>query len=180
MTRTLLSRLRRFGRRQDGTATIEFVILFPVFMVLTVSAVEMGILTLRQVMLERGIDITVRALRVGTMVNPTFGEVKAAICSSAQIIPNCSAVLHLALTPISTADWAVPEDGITCVDRNDDIDPLINAAQIDSGERNEFMLMRACSVFDPMFPTYGLGPHLPTDESGGYRLIASTSFVNEP
>jgi hypothetical protein len=180
MIRALAKRLRRFRRRDDGTATIEFVILFPVFMVLTVSAVEMGILTLRQVMLERGIDITVRALRIGTMSNPTFGQVKQAICANALIIPNCVNVLHLELTPISTSAWAVPAASVSCVDRTEDIDPLINVEQIDSGERNEFMLMRACSVFDPMFPNYGLGPKLPVDSSGGYRLIASTSFVNEP
>jgi hypothetical protein len=180
MTRSLISRLRRFSRRQTGTATVEFVILFPIFISLAVSAVEMGILTLRQVMLERGIDLTVRSLRIGTMVNPTFGEVKTAICDNAMIIPNCIDVLHLELTPISTDSWTVPTVGVTCVNRTEDIDPLINANQINSGARNEFMLMRACSVFDPMFPNYGLGPKLPTDESGGYRLIASTSFVNEP
>ena len=180
MIRFLRARLGRFARAGEGTATVEFVILFPIFMVLTVSAVEMGILTLRQVMLERGIDLTVRLLRIGTMVDPTFGEVKAAICENALIIPNCMDVLSLELTPISTDTWAVPAGDTACVDRTEDIDPLINATQLDSGERNEFMLMRACSVFDPMFPTYGLGPSLPKDASGGYRLIASTSFVNEP
>jgi hypothetical protein len=180
MTRSFLSRLRRFRRRQSGSATVEFVILFPIFISLAVSAVEMGILTLRQVMLERGIDITVRALRIGTMVDPQFGEVKSAICASAMIIPNCVDVLHLELTPISLTDWAVPSTQVECVDRTEEMDPLINLEQISSGERNEFMLMRACAVFDPMFPNYGLGPKLPLDDSGGYMLIASTSFVNEP
>lgn len=177
MIRSLLARLRRAVRRDDGNATIEFVIIFPVFMVLTVAGIEMGILTLRQVMLERGVDITVRSLRIGLMDNPTFESVRAEICRNSLIIPNCADVLHLELTPISTDTWAVPTAAVTCVDRTDDVDPIVNFSQ---GQRNEFMLLRACSVFDPMFPNFGLGPELPLDSSGGYRLIASTSFVNEP
>jgi hypothetical protein len=31
-----------------------------------------------------------------------------------------------------------------------------------------------------MFPATGLGVHLPRDASGGYALIATSAFVNEP
>ncbi|MCR8723678.1 TadE/TadG family type IV pilus assembly protein [Frigidibacter sp. ROC022] len=172
-----LRNLRRLARREDGTATIEFVILFPIFMILAVTGVEMGVLTLRQVMLERGVDITVRALRVGSMTDPTFESVRDAICANSLIIPDCAETLHLELTPISTDNFTVPETAVTCVDRTHEVEPIVNFTQ---GQRNAFMLLRACAVFDPMFPTYGLGPDLPTDASGGYRIIASTSFVNEP
>jgi hypothetical protein len=87
-------------------------------------------------------------------------------------------VIHVELTPISTADWVVPSpDSIQCVDRTHKVDPIVNFTQ---GQRNEFMLLRACAVFDPMFPTYGIGSKLPVDSSGAYHLIASTAFVNEP
>lgn len=177
MMRDTIRRLGRFLRREDGTATIEFILLFPVFMMLTVTGVEMGVLSLRQVMLERGVDMTVRDLRVGSMTDPTFAKVRASICDNAKIIPNCTSSLHLELRPISTADWAVPATAATCVDRTSEIAPIV---EFTPGLRNAFMLMRACSVFDPLFPTFGLAPHLPLDASGGYRIIASTSFVNEP
>ena len=177
MIRALRRWLGRLARAEDGTATIEFVLIFPVFMVLTVTGIEMGVLTLRQVMLERGVDITVRALRVGSMQEPTFDKVKTAICRASLIIPDCSDTVHLELTPISTDSWAVPSGQVSCVDRSSEIDPIVNFVP---GMRNEFMLLRACAVFSPMFPTFGLAPKLPLDASGGYRLIASTSFVNEP
>ena len=176
MTRAL-RRLALALRREDGTATIEFVILFPIFIVLMVTGVEMGVLTLRQVMLERGVDITVRALRVGAMTNPDFNKVKTSICNNSLIIPNCASVVHLELTPVSTATWSVPTGVTSCVDRTGQVAPVVN---FDPGQRNEFMLIRACAVFNPMFPTFGLAPKLPIDGSGGYHLIASTSFVNEP
>ena len=43
--------LRRFRRREDGNPTVEFVVVFPVFMILMVSAVESGLLMTRQMML---------------------------------------------------------------------------------------------------------------------------------
>lgn len=177
MIRATLRRLRQLWRREDGTATIEFLILFPVFIVLTVTGVEMGVLGLRQVMLERGVDITVRALRIGSLTNPTFVKVRDSICANSLIIPNCAESVHLELQPISTASWAVPTTAVTCVDRTHEIEPIVNFA---SGQRNAFMLLRACSVFDPMFPNFGLSPRLPLDSSGGYRIVASTAFVNEP
>ena len=173
----LVKRLRRFWRRDQGTATVEFAILFPVFAILLVTGVEMSVLTLRQVMLERGIDLTVRQLRVGSMNNPSFQAVRQEICDNALIIPDCTSVLHLELTTISSDDWDVPTTDTTCVDRDSDIEPVVNFTP---GQRNAYMLMRACAVFDPMFPNFGLSPDLPLDASGGYRLIASTSFVNEP
>jgi hypothetical protein len=176
IARGLRRLVRRFAR-EEGTATVEFVILFPVFMVLTVSAIEMGVLTLRQAMIERGVDLTVRNLRVGTWHDPSADDVKHAICNGAAIIPNCLNVIHLELRPISTTTWQVPSAAPTCVDRTSDVKPVVNYTP---GKRNELMLLRACVVVSPMFAHYGLAANLPLDSSGGYHLIASTAFVNEP
>ena len=42
------------------------------------------------------------------------------------------------------------------------------------------MLVRACAIFDPIFPITGMGLNLPLDASGAYQLAASSAFVNEP
>jgi len=42
------------------------------------------------------------------------------------------------------------------------------------------MLMRLCAVVDPAFPGIGVGRSMPKDASGGYQIIATTAFVNEP
>ncbi|MCR8723675.1 TadE/TadG family type IV pilus assembly protein [Frigidibacter sp. ROC022] len=168
--------LRRF-RREEGTATIEFVILFPVFIVLMISGIEAGVLMTRQMMLERGLDLTMRSLRLGTVANPTHDNVKALICKNSMIIPNCENVVQLELREVDTTAWNVPLEGNNCVDRTAEIDPVIN---FNPGERNKLMMVRACAVFDPMFPATGLAVHLPRDASGGYRLIATSAFVNEP
>jgi len=164
-------------RRDEGTATIEFVILFPVFIVIMVSGIEAGMLMTRQMMLERGLDITMRQLRLGAIANPTHDEVRKLICRNARIIPDCERVVQLELREVDTATFAVPLAGNQCIDRTAKIDPVID---FNPGARNELMMVRACAVFDPMFPATGLGADLPKDASGGYRLIATSAFVNEP
>ena len=55
----------RKAKEEDGTATIPFVIFLPFFLILVVSSLEMGLLMVRHVMLERGLDMAVRGLRLG-------------------------------------------------------------------------------------------------------------------
>ena len=42
------------------------------------------------------------------------------------------------------------------------------------------MILRACSLFDPFFPTTGLGASIPKRSGGAYALISLTSYVVEP
>jgi hypothetical protein len=178
MTR-LRARLSGFRRADPGTATIEFCILFPVFMMLIISGVETGVLMSRQLMLERGLDLTMRAVRLGSMGNPTHDAVRDDICKNAVIIPNCEQSLMLEMAEVDTADWMVPLAGNRCIDRTADIN-VPDEPNFTAGERNKLMMVRACSVFDPMFPGAGIGARLPRDASGGYRLMATSGFMNEP
>jgi len=41
-------------------------------------------------------------------------------------------------------------------------------------------LIRVCAVFKPVFPSTKLGIRLARDELGGYALVASSAYVNEP
>ncbi len=177
MIRAISRTLRRFGRRDAGSATVEFVILFPVFIVLMISGIEAGVLMTRQMMLERGLDITMRALRLDQIPNPTHDKVKAMICQHAVIIPDCENVVQLELSRVDTTTFEMPLGSRQCVDRTGNIAPVITFT---AGARSELMMVRACAVFDPMFPATGLGLHLPRDASGGYALIATSGFVNEP
>ena len=177
MIRAFRQALAAFRRGDRGTATIEFVILFPVFIILMVSGIEAGMLLTRQMMLERGLDLTMRQVRLGEWESPTHDQVKASICRNALIIPHCMDVVQLELREVDTLAWNVPLQGDNCIDRTARIEPVLNFTQ---GGRNRLMMVRACAIFDPMFPATGLALDLPKDASGGYRLIATSAFVNEP
>ncbi len=170
--------MHQFWRAETGTATIEFVIVFPVFITIFVSAFEAGLLKTRHVMLERSVDLAVRQLRLGTWVPPTHQELKQEICDHANIIPDCMNVMLLELRPVSTQTWSPLAEATSCVDRAEEIAPVTD---FDGGQQNEMMLVRVCVIVDPFFPYTGLGLTLPEhDQTGGYALVSTSAFVNEP
>ncbi len=181
MTRPLMARLRailrRAARDEDGTATIPFVILFPAFMVIVLSSIEMGILTVRQVMLERGLDLTVRNLRLGVWTNPTHTQIKRAVCNATGLIPDCMNSLLVELQPVNKTTWQPLNPRATCVDKSLPIQPLTT---FNPGGSDEMMLIRACVKVKPMAPLTGLGMQLQKDASGEYAIVSTSAFVNEP
>jgi hypothetical protein len=48
-----------------------------------------------------------------------------------------------------------------------------------TGGQNQLMLVKACAIFNPIFPSTGLGLQLVRDD-GGYAVTAFSAFVNEP
>lgn len=177
MMNRLRSWLGRKAREEDGTATIPFLIFLPFFLVLVVSSLEMGLLMVRHVMLERAVDMTVRGLRLGTWTNPTHESIKREICNNAGLIPDCMNAVLVELRPVSKVTWEPLSSGPTCVDRAETVQPV---TEFNPGVGDDMMLIRACSKFDPIFPLTGAGFHLPKDNTGAYALVAATAFVNEP
>jgi hypothetical protein len=177
MTSLIRKVMRRFRRSEDGTATIEFVLVFPAFMILFVSAFEAGIMMTRQVMLERGLDMAVRSIRLGTAHDFTFNEVKTMICNGAGIIPNCMTNLKLEMQVVSPIAWVDIPRVADCVDVDE---PFLAARQFENGAENQIMVLRACSLFRPIFPGTGLGFQLPRKSGDNYALVSSSAFVMEP
>ncbi|MCI2398072.1 TadE/TadG family type IV pilus assembly protein [Aliiroseovarius subalbicans] len=173
----LLTRFAHRFRRDDGNATIEFVILFPAILMLFLSAFEVGIFLTRSVLLDRALDLNVRALRLGHLNPATHDELKRRVCEDSLIFQDCPNAVSLELRPISNSSWDLPMGRIPCVDRNEDIQP---AVEFNTGGDNEIMLVRACAVLDPFFGTTPFVINLPRDESGGMAIASMSTFVNEP
>lgn len=178
----LAKRLASTLRRDNGNATIEFALLFPAFITLFLVVVETGVLLTRGVMLDRAVDMSMRELRLGTLTPMTYIGLKNSICASSVIIPNCNSSLMLELRPISTTTWEPLSGDITCVNRAEAIDPMLEPEDPvwDTGVTNELMLVRVCAVFDPFFPTSGLAAQMTLDETGAYALVSMSAYVNEP
>lgn len=175
--RRLRSLLRRFAG-ENGSATIEFVILFPFFIGIFASAFEAAYVTMRQAMLDRAVDIVVRNVRLGVGGTPTHETLKRDICNTAGVIPDCMNSLHIEMELVSKSTWYVRTGAVQCVDRDEEVEPAINFT---AGNDNDVMLMTVCAVFKPMVPTTGLGLKLPKVNGGTYYGIVSiTAFSNEP
>jgi Flp pilus assembly protein TadG len=172
----LVRRLRTLARDTRANATVEFVIIVPILMVIVFSIYEAGWLMVRTAMLERGVDMAIRDLRLGAIPDPTHDAIKARVCDHAIVIKDCENVLILELTPFDLTA-GLPTNGAVCVDRSQEVQPVFT---FDPGQRSEIMFVRACAVVEPMFPMMGLGQAMIRQPTGDYAIVAHSAFANEP
>ncbi|WP_375691481.1 TadE/TadG family type IV pilus assembly protein [Pseudooceanicola sp. LIPI14-2-Ac024] len=179
MSIRLPRRLRRFLRREDGSmAVVEFAIMFPVVLTMFLSGVEMGIMTVRQTLLEHALNLAVRDLRIGTGAAVTHDSLRDRICGYAGMLPNCEDALRLELRATDLRNYTnTLSNEPDCLNRAEEINPVL---AFSNGQRSELMLMRACFIFTPIFPNIGFGYNAKKDDAGDIRLYATTAFVNEP
>ena len=74
MVRWARNKLRRFTRHDDGGMTIEFVILFPVLMIIFVSFLGFSMSFVRQSMILNHVNQVVRAYSVGFFADEAAAE----------------------------------------------------------------------------------------------------------
>ncbi|WP_323763275.1 TadE/TadG family type IV pilus assembly protein [Marinovum sp.] len=178
MRRILKRVTARFCRDEGGAAsTIEFAIIMPLFALFLGAMVELGWMNIRHAMLERGLDTTVREIRLATGFVPTYETIRDKICASAGIIPDCIATLRLEMKVVDPRAFTGIPDAAECQNSAEDPRPLRN---FQSGEDNDIMLLRACYKFEPIFPTTGLGGSLVKDAQGFTAIVSTSAFVQEP
>ena len=169
----------RARRDERGNATIEFVLWVPFFITLMLASLESGLMLVQRSMLERAMDLTIRDLRIATILNPTHEDLKTVLCNRVLIIPSCTYNLLLEMQVVDTTTWGLPPVGKTCVDRSlgDDLQPVTT---YQTGGKNDLVIMRACIKINPFFVTTGIGLQLRRDAAGMYALAATSAFANEP
>ncbi|MBU2867062.1 TadE/TadG family type IV pilus assembly protein [Pacificibacter marinus] len=178
---SILSRLKhttRFFAKDDcGSATMEFSVLFPIFVFILMGGYEIGYYTVSSTMLDRGLDMAVRDVRLGLMEDVDLPTLKNSVCRYATYIRNCEENIHIALEPVVASGFVIPSSYAECIDRAEDVTP---ATTFSDGDENELMLVRACVNIDPIFPTTWLGAQLESYEGSGIAMVSTAAFVNEP
>ena len=173
--------LRRLWRREDGTASIEFVVMFPVVTTIFMASVEAGYYMTRSVMLERGFDIVMRDFKLGKLGSVDHDDLRDRICEATPMLLDCQSELKIWMAPVNTATWNMPGEPAYCGDGGDGTLEVKEKGNINTGSANEIMLVRTCAVQHPFFPTTGIALDLRADSvSGGYQIAATTFVVNEP
>jgi len=168
----------RFGRR-DGMVSAEFVIMFPVAMLVFLVAGETTVVNLRKTDLDSALEATIRELRLGQIANPTVAELRSRICTRLGSPDGCTSDLTLELNVRSTALTTMTTPSLTamCVNRATDVDPVLT---FDPGVANDLVLVRACYVVDVYFET-SIGDLSVAEGVGDeHQLISTTAYVNEP
>ena len=169
--------VRRWLRREDGTATMEFVLVLPVIMMIFMASFESGLLMTRSIMLEQSVDMTMRELRLGHYPVITNRVLKTEICARTIIFPDCMNNIKIQMTRVSTASWNIPKEPDSCINRSEPAEAVVNYGAILD---NDLMVLRVCVTLQAMFPSTGIALKLPMDSGGGYGLVARTAFSIEP
>lgn len=172
--KTLLS---RFGRDEEGSATIEFTLYFTVLFTILAASVELGNINLRHAMLERAVEVAIRDIRLNTGDIPTYQEVRTKICEEATVLADCESNLMLEMKQVQPTNFeplpAVPD----CINAQQEPRPV---RQFDAGQDNDLMLVLACLKYNPVFPAAPLAAVINMDDEGYAKLIVQSAFVQEP
>lgn len=178
MIRPMTKFLRRFQKEEKGAALlIEFCIFVPLLFGAFLMAVEMGIYSMRQMYLDRGLDIAVRHIRLNTAAVHSHDNIKDIICDNAGWLENCDETLRLEMVQMTPRTFNTLLGTADCVDTSLPIEP-VRGFQL--GSENDLMLLRACVKFDPVYPTSGLGAAFEKDGAGQVNMISVAAFVQEP
>ncbi|MEP4197673.1 MAG: TadE/TadG family type IV pilus assembly protein [Aliishimia sp.] len=179
MIRKLTSALGRFRREENGQMVVEFALVIPLIFTIFMTSVELGLYSMRQMFLDRGLDMAVRQVRLNTSSQFSHTQVKAMICKFAGFIENCDSQLKLEMTPVDLRNFAGLNTTIDCTDASQPVAPV--SSFIPGGE-HEMMLLRACYKFHPVFATSGLGYQMSQngDGAGMAKMISMAAFVQEP
>ncbi|MET4103208.1 hypothetical protein ABIE58_002647 [Roseovarius sp. MBR-78] len=177
MIARLIQRLRRLHREQGGSASVEFVILAPFFIMFIAFAIELGMLSVRASMLERGLDIAVRQVRLGTGTAPSHDQIKDIICDNASVIADCDTKLRLEMIPTDLRNFTTLDATPDCTDAAEPSKPVRNFIP---GGQNQLMLLRVCLKYSPLFPEQMLGEALTRGTDGDVALTTVSAFVQEP
>tara|TARA_R110000787_G_scaffold7334_5_gene25141 strand:- start:232 stop:771 length:540 start_codon:yes stop_codon:yes gene_type:complete len=178
MIRSLKKALRRFRRDENGAAILlEFVIFVPLIFSTFLMAVEMGLYSMRHMFLDRGLDMTVRYVRLNTNTDITHDLLKEKICTYSGFLDDCDSTLRLEMVPLNPRQFAALQQPVDCVDISE---PVKDPRGFDPGLEHQLMILRACVKFKPIFPSTGLGYALTKDGSGRARMISTAAFVQEP
>ena len=181
-----VNRVTDFLRDERGNASLEFVIAFPFFMALMFMMGEVAVFQTRAILLDRGVDLAMRDLRIGALKNPTHNRIKDKICQGAFLIEStCNAGLRIEFIPVNPATGDFERTQPSCRDlpaEADELNPII--FDVNAGQRGEIMFMSVCLVVHPFIPGGLMGTLLrvqsPISDSTRYALIAQSAFMNEP
>ncbi len=186
-------RLMGLARREDGNATIEFVIIFPLYFALLAMSVELSMITLRQTLLERGLDMAVRDIRLGTgefvqnydtdeqndaALEAYHNKIKTRICDEAFAVLDCENNIKLEMVRSDMRNLVSLGGEIMCTDREEEGQATYRG--LEPGQQNDLMFLRACIKYDPLFPTWHLARSLQSDNNGQLAIITMSAFVMEP
>jgi len=179
MIRFIKQRLTKFRRDESGQMVVEFALVIPLVFTIFMTSVELGIYQMRQMFLDRGLDMAVRLVRLNTSAQYQHDDIKDMVCQFSGFLENCDEQLKLEMISADLRTFSGLPSGADCTDASKPVQPSRNFV---NGQQHEMMMLRACYKFRPVFASSGLGHELADhgDDAGMAKMVSLTAFVQEP
>lgn len=167
---------------ERGGASVEFVLLFPAFMMVFISSFEASLMLTRQVMMERALDIVVRDIRLDILNSLTQNQIRNRVCDRARILPDCRENMLIELSEIDQLTFDLPDTNAPCVNQ---LTSIVESSSFVTNRAGRLILLRACYSVEPSLPltvlagNRTLGSYLMNNEDGTFRIVSSNIFVVE-
>lgn len=176
------ARLRRLRRDDSGGEAFGLIVVIPLLLAFLGFATDLGLLLVRNAMLERGVDTGVREIRLGNMAPNDYSGLRSHICNAAVVLPSCESRLKIQLKAMSPYAWEDPGQTPDCESLK--TVTVTAAKEFDAAQRNQLVILRACIVVEPLMPGWSLGNVLLSSADGSrnrfYQATATTTYTQEP
>ncbi len=165
---------RRFARKRDGAAALEFAIVAMPFFLLLLATMEIAYMFFLSVMVDNAALASARKVRTGEMqlAGASSEDFWDDVCGHISSVAPCGGHLFLDVRTYDDFGNTRTPDPID----NGNFDP--SGLQMDFGDEGDIVVVRIYYLWDVFFPQ--LGTEL-SNLNGGQRLLVSTvAFRNEP
>ena len=173
-------RLRRVAQRMRGAAragsvALEFALIAPVFFILLMGSIEVGVMFFGQSVLQNATNDAARLIRTGQVAgaNMTAAQFRTAICNEITPVLACDANLQIdveAFSNFSSAGYANP------LTSSNTLDPDLN--NFAPGGVCSVVLLRTFYTWSVVTPL--LTPFMTNMANNKHLLSATAAFRNEP
>ena len=185
MIRIVPRRLRPLFSRDEGTVTVEFLLIMPVLFSFVVNSAEAGTVMLRGAFLEWGLNSAVRDMRLGSLVNDDGTHnpelFRKRLCETVWILGDydsgCKEKIEIEVRQFTAANAAAMNAETRCKPGGDEVPPPVI---YNPGGETQLTIIRICASIPAITPKFGLGAALPKNNDGDYYLVAMNAYTTEP
>lgn len=170
--------LRRFRKEERGSVfVIEFVILVPALFIPFFFGFEMSMHSIRQMQLDRAVEVTTRQIRLNTSKQFTHETIVKTICANSGGLQDCEGNLRLEMVQKNLRAYTPIDVNADCINAAEPVAPVRGW---NLGEEHELMILRACYRYVPLWNKMGLGKELDKNDDGYGEMVSISAFSQEP
>ena len=172
--------MRRFARRwrlhaRSGSAPIEFAFIAPIFLVLLMGTMEVGIMYFSQFVLQSATADAARLIRTGQVASGSMSQAqfRTYICNKISPVLGCDANLQIDVETYTNFSSATISNPLLA---NNTLNPALN--NYSTGAACSVVVVRSFYTWSVATPL--LTPFMVNMANNDHLLTATVAFRNEP